>query len=349
ADTRTVVTIASQLDAALVTRIAAVDDRLQVRHEPELLRPPPARGAPGGSASLSCTAEQQQRWRAMLAETEVLFGIPHDSAEGLAEAIRSSSRLRWIQATAGGAGQLLVDAALTEQELRRVQVTRAGGVPAGPLAEFAMFGLLAFTQGLPRLLADQKARRWEPHPVAALAGGTVLVVGLGALGAQVARLAKAFGMRVIAVNRTGRTDSPDVDEIRTPRFLGDLLPVAHGVVVTVPLTDQTRGMIGATAIDRMHSGAVLVAVGRGGVVDEAALVQALRQGRLAGAALDVFAEDPLPVDSPLWDLPNVLLSPHSAELSQQQTERIVAVFTENLRRYLAGDELLGPIEPARLP
>ncbi|MGI8416016.1 MAG: D-2-hydroxyacid dehydrogenase [Nakamurella sp.] len=348
ADTPTVVTIASQLDAALVRRIAAVDDRLQVRHEPELLRLPAAGGAPGGSASVPRTAEQQQRWRTLLAEAEVLFGIPGDSADGLAEAIRGSGRLRWIQATTGGVGQLLFDAGLTEQERGRVMITRAGGVPAGPLAEFAMFALLAFTQGLPRLLADQNVPGWERHPAAELAGGTVLVVGLGALGERVARLAKAFGMRVIAVNRTGRTDCPDVDEIRTPRFLGDLLPVAHGVVVAVPLTDRTRGMIDATAIDRMHSGAVLVAIGRSGVVDEAALVQALRQGRLAGAALDVFAAGPLPVGNPLWELPNVLVNTYSGTLSGQQTERIVGVFTESLRRYLAGDELLGVIRPARL-
>lgn len=347
-DDRTVVTIATQLEAGLVARIAAVDDRLQICHEPDLL-PPPVRDAQCGSTALHRTPEQEKRWRTMLADTEVLFGIPEDSANGLADAIRSSSRLRWVQATAGGAGQQVLDAGLTEQERDRVLITGAGGVPAGPLAEFAMFGLLAFTQGLPRLLADKKAQRWELHPPAALAGGTVLVVGLGALGTQVARLAKAFGMRVIAVNRTGRTDSPDVDEIRTARFLGDLLPVAHGVVLTVPLTDQTRGMIDAKSIGRMHSGAVLVAIGRGGVVDEAALAQALRQGKLAGAALDVFADEPLPADSPLWELPNVLLRPHNAGLSRQQNEGIVAVFTENLRRYLTGDELLGTIQPARLP
>jgi glyoxylate/hydroxypyruvate reductase len=154
--------------------------------------------------------------------------------------------------------------------------------------------------------------------------------------------------RVIAVNRAGRTDSPYVDETRTSRFLGDLLPVAYGVVLTLPLTEETRGMIDAAAISRMHLGAVLVDVGRGGVVDEPALVHALEQGRLAGAALDVFAAEPLPADSPLWGLPNVLISPHTAGLSVRENERIVALFTENLWRYLAGGQLVSLVDPTLL-
>lgn len=161
-------------------------------------------------------------------------------------------------------------------------------------------------------------------------------------------MAKALGMRVIAINGTGRTDSPHVDQVRPARFLADLLPVAHGVVLTLPLTEQTRGMIDAAAFERMHSGAVLVNIGRGGVVDESALIRALEQGRLAGAALDVFTNEPLPPESALWDLPNVLISPHTAGLSVHENERIVALFSENLRRYLAGEDLLSRILPTLL-
>ena len=254
----------------------------------------------------------------------------------------------WGQATAGGAGEQVRAADLSAAELDRVMITRAGGVHAGPLAEFAILGVLAFTKDLPRLLADKQARRWGHYPVAELAGTTMLVLGLGSVGAEVARMAKALGMRVIAVNRTGRSDSPYVDEVRPSRFLADLLPIAHSVVLTLPLTEQTRGMIDAAAIERMHSGAVLVNIGRGGVVDEAALVEALEQGRLAGAALDVFATEPLPPDSALWNLPNVLLSPHTAGLSVHENERIVALFSENLRRYLAGEDPLGRILPTSL-
>lgn len=328
--------------------IEAVDDRLEVRYQPDLLPPLRFPGDHRGVESFHRTPEQENRWRAMMAEAEVLFGLPGDSPEGLADAVRTNTGLRWVQATAGGAGEQVRAAGLTGEELSRVLITRAGGVHAGPLAEFAVLGLLAFTKGLPRLLADKQARRWDHYPMAELAGATVLVVGLGSIGAEVARLAKALGMRVIAVNRTGRTDSPYVDEARTSRFLGDLLPVAHGVVLTLPLTEETRGMIDAAAISRMHTGAVLVDVGRGGVVDEPALVQALEQGRLAGAALDVFATEPLPPDSVLWDLPNVLISSHTAGLSVRENERIVALFTENLRRYLAGDELISRVHPTLL-
>jgi len=204
------------------------------------------------------------------------------------------------------------------------------------------FCLLAFTRGLPRLLADTQARRWEHYPAAELAGRTLLVVGLGSVGRKVARLAAAFGMHVIAINRTGRAEVAGVAEVRPPRFLADLLPVAHAVV-TLPLTEQTRDLIDAAAISRMRTGAVLVNVGRGGVVDEQALIQALEDGRLAGAALDVFATEPLPAGSPLWRLPNVLISPHTAALSVHENERIIALFTENLRRYLRGDQMLGRV------
>jgi len=343
---RVVVAVATPLEAELVASIEAVDDRLDVRYQPELLPPLRFPGDHRGIASFHRTPEQGDRWRTMLAEAEVLFGLPGDSPEGLAEAVRANTGLRWVQATAAGAGEQVRAAGLTAEELGRVVITRAGGVHVGPLAEFALFGLLAFTKGLPRLLADKQARRWEHYPTAELAGATLLVVGLGLIGEEVARLGKAFGMRVIAVNSTGRTDSPYVDEIRTSRFLGDLLPVAQGVVLTLPLTEQTRGMIDAAAISRMHSGAVLVNVGRGGVLDEPALVQALEEGRLAGAALDVFAAEPLPPDSPLWDLPNVLISPHTAGLSVRENERIVALFTENLRRYLAGNDLLSRVHPS---
>jgi phosphoglycerate dehydrogenase-like enzyme len=229
--------------------------------------------------------------------------------------------------------------------LDRVVITRADGVHVGPLAEFAIFGLLAFTKGLPRLLADKEARRWDHYPMAELAGSTVLIVGLGSIGREVARLAKALGMRVLAVNRTGRSDCSFVDEAIPSRSLNDALPKASAVVLTLPLTDETKGMIDKVAIGNMQPGAILVDVGRGGVVDEAELVRALEERRVAGAALDVFANEPLASDSPLWDLPNVLISPHTAALSVHENKRIVALFSENLSRYLNGDELVGRVDP----
>lgn len=341
-----VVAIATPVGAELVTTIGAIDDRLEVLFDPELLPPLRFPCDHRGMDGFGRTDDQERRWQAMLGRAEVLFGLPGDSGEGLADVVRANVGLRWVQATAGGSGQQVQAAGLTEEELTRVLVTSASGVHAGPLAEFALFGLLALTKGLPRLLADTEARRWEHYPVAELAGRTLLVVGLGSVGTEVARLAKAFGMHVVGVNRTGRADLPDVDEVRPSRFLGDLLPVAHAVVLTLPLTEETRGMIDTQAISRMRTGAILVNVGRGGVVEEEALVRALGDGRLAGAALDVFSTEPLPADSPLWRLPNVLISPHTAGLSVHENERIVALFGENLRRYLHGEDLIGRVRPA---
>lgn len=181
-----------------------------------------------------------------------------------------------------------------------------------------------------------------------LAGKTLLVIGLGSIGTEVDRLGQAFGMHVSGVNRTGRGTGPGVETIRPPRFLGDLLPTGHTVVLTLPLVEQTVGMIGAGQISRMRADAVLVNGGGGGVVDEQALIRRLEQGQPAAAVLDVFATEPLAPESPLWRMPNVLISSHTAALSQHENERIVSLFIGNLRRYLGGDELLGRFSQPRI-
>jgi phosphoglycerate dehydrogenase-like enzyme len=342
------VTIASPLQAELVAAIRSVDPRVEVAYEPDLL--PPTRYACDhrGVDDFRRTPEGERQWRQMLGVAEVLFGIPGDSPEGLAEAVRAYPGLRWVQATSAGAGEQVGAAELTEEELGRVIITSAAGVHAGPLAEFALFGLLAFAKDLPRIVADQRAHRWSHYPMAELSGRTLLIVGLGQIGAEVARLAAALRMRVIGLNRTGTGDYPHVDELARIETLGDCLGEADAIVISVPLTPQTRGLLDAGAIARIKPGATLVNVGRGGVLDEPALIDALREKRLAGAALDVFATEPLGADSPLWDLPNVLLTPHTAGLSERENGRIVSLFVENLRRYLRGEQLLNRVDPELL-
>jgi len=342
------VVIAGPLQAELVESIGRVDARIQVGYQPDLLPPTRYPNDHGGVEDFRRTAENERRFREMIAGAEVLFGIPGDSPEGLAETVRAAPGLRWVQATSAGAGEQVSSAGLSDDELRRVAVTSATGVHAGPLAEFALLGLLAFTKDLPRLLADQRAHRWGHYPVDELSGRTLLIVGLGQIGAEVARLAAAFGMRVIGLNRTGAGDYPSVDELARIDALRHWLPRADAIVISLPLTDATRGLIDAHAIGEIKAGATLVNVGRGAVIDEDALVEALRERRIAGAALDVFATEPLEADSPLWELPNVLLSPHTAGLSPRENERIVSLFAENLRRYLRGDELLNRVDPELL-
>jgi len=226
-----------------------------------------------------------------------------------------------------------------------VTITTASGVHGTQLAEFAFLGLLAFTKDLPRLLLDKAERRWGHYPVDELRGQTILIVGFGSIGKEIGRLGRAFGMRVIGVNRSGIGGSSNADEIHAPGSLDDLLPLADAVVLSMPSTGETRLMFDAHAFGLMRANAIFVNVGRGAVVDEDALVSALKDGRLRGAVLDVFATEPLPVGSALWDLPNVLVSPHTAALSRRENARIVDLFAENLRRFLASEALVNRVDP----
>lgn len=343
----TQVLIASPLEAELVARIQAAEPRAEVRFEPDLL--PPARYPADhrGDPAFRRAAEAEARWRALLGRAEVLFGVPGDTAEGLAEAVTGLPRLRWIHATSAGAGEQVREADLPAEALKRVTVTTSSGVHAVPLAEFSILGLLAMAKELPRFVEDQRARAWPEvrRPLRDLAGQTLFLVGLGEIGREVARLGKALGMRTVGFRRTQGPPPDHVDEVHGPERLAELAGRADAMVVSLPLTDQTAGLIDRATIDRLPASCIFVNVGRGGVVDEPALIDALRERRIAGAVLDVFATEPLPEDSPLWTLPNVLVTPHAAALSARENERIVELFTDNLRRYLDGRPLRNVVEP----
>jgi len=320
------VVIATPIEPELVERIRAVDDRLDVVYESELLPTPRWASDHIGDSAFVRTPEQEARFTELVAGAEIVLGYPREDPAQIAWLVRTAPGLRWVQATFAGAGQQLAAARLSREDVDRIMWTSSVGIHATPLGEWALFGILALTKGLPRLEADKRARRWAHYPVDEARGTTVLVAGLGEIGREVARLATAFGMDVVATRR----DEGDLDE---------LLPRADSVVITLPLTAETRGMFDRRRIGLMKPGAILVNIGRGPVVDEVALVDALRSGRLRGAALDVYATEPLPADSPLWELDNVILSPHTAAQSVHENERIVELFVDNLRRYLAGDEL----------
>jgi phosphoglycerate dehydrogenase-like enzyme len=328
------VVIATPLEAELADNVRAVDERLDVAFAPELL--PPARypSDHSGEESFERTPEQEARFTELVRGAEVVLGFPRESPAGLAWVVRTAPGLRFLQATFAGAGQQIRAAGLTGEELARVAFASSAGIHATPLAEWSMFGILAFTKSLPRLLDDKARRRWAEHyPTDELPGKRLLVVGLGSIGREVARLGEAFGMRVQGVRR-----GDGAERVR------ELVTDADAIVVALPLTDETMGLIDRETIARMKKDAIFVNVGRGAVVDEDALVEALRTGRLRGAALDVFAKEPLPASSLLWELDNVIISPHTAALSVKENERVVERFAENLRRYLAGDELLGRVD-----
>jgi phosphoglycerate dehydrogenase-like enzyme len=341
------VLIASPLEAELAARIQAAGPRAEVLFEPDLL--PPARYPADhrGDPAFRRDAEGEARWRALLDRAEVLFGVPGDSADDLAEVVTGLPRLRWVHATSAGAGEQVRRAGLPAEALERVAITTSSGVHAVPLAEFAIFGLLAVAKDLPRLIEDQRARAWPEvrQPFRELSGQTLFLVGLGEIGREVARLGKALGMRTVGFRRTHGPPPEWVDEVHGPQRLAELAVRADAMVVSLPMTDQTAGLIDRATIQRLPAGCIFVNVGRGGVVDEPALVDALRDRRIAGAVLDVFATEPLPDDSPLWALPNVLVTPHAAALSTRENERIAELFVDNLRRYLDGQPLRNVVEP----
>jgi phosphoglycerate dehydrogenase-like enzyme len=235
-----------------------------------------------------------------------------------------------------------------------VTVTTASGIHAVPISEYVIGAMLAFAKGFPRAMRAQGERAWRPYWPEELEQKTVGILGMGAIGARVALLCKALGMRVLAMRRSAEhrmtgegTGDPAVDEMLPPSELAYLLSESDYVVAAVPLTTETRGMIGEEQLRAMRPSAVIINIARGAIIDEQALVRALREGWIAGAALDVFQPEPLPPESELWGLENVILTPHISGGTPRYMERAVELFCENLRRYLASEPLRNVVDPAR--
>ena len=328
-----VVLITSFLEPEHVRRIAAAGAR--VLYDPRVVAPPRFAGDHSGRPGFRRTPEQEARYRAWLGEADVHFDL---DAELAPEFPTLAPRLRWVQATSSGIGPLVRRTGL---DRGGVAITNAAGIHAVPLSEHALLALLYFAKDLPARLRDQRAHVWERHSGRELRGSTATVVGLGAVGLEIARTLRAVGVRVIGIRRSplGPDEADRVDEAATPDRLGEVLPRSDALVLIAPHTRETEGMIGAHELSLLPPGAIVVNLARGALLDEGALVDALRHGHLGGAALDVAAVEPLPADSPLWDLPNVLVTPHSAATVTRENERLTDLFVENLGRYRAGEPL----------
>lgn len=327
-------------------RIRAVDGRLDIRFEPDLL-PAPRYAADHVGSPRERTAAEEAAWRSLLATADILFDFDRTNLEALPDL---APNVRWIQATSAGIGQLVARHRLAERMPDTI-FTTASGVHAAPLAEFCVLALTAFSRALPRLSRDQRAGRWERFAGTDLEGRTLLIYGHGSIGGRVGRVVRALGMYVIGIKRSVEGVSPEsvhADELHASDALTEHLPRAEFLVLAAPHTPETEHVIGSDALALLPPGAVLVNVGRGSLVHEPALVEALRSGRLGGAALDVFEEEPLPASSPLWEMPNVIVSPHSAGTSDRENERITELFCDNLRRFLDGRPLRNVLEPGRL-
>jgi phosphoglycerate dehydrogenase-like enzyme len=324
--------ISTYLEPRLVERIAD-SAPCEVLYAPELL-PRPRYPSDHGGIRPELDPAGERRWTELLASCDIAFDFDWRSP---ADLIANAPRLRWVQATSAGIGEFVQRHELDRGEL---VLTTAAGVHAAPLAEFALAGVLHFVKDVPRLQEDQRARRWERHAVGQVSGLRATVVGLGAIGRQVAQIFDLLGMRVTGIGRPGRSyDLPPSVRQATTDELDQVLAGTEVLVLACPLTDETRGLISASRLAVLPADAIVVNIARGQVVDEPALISALASGRLRGAVLDVFETEPLPVESPLWKLPNVLVSPHSASTAAQENDALTELFVDNLGRYLAGQPL----------
>jgi phosphoglycerate dehydrogenase-like enzyme len=261
------------------------------------------------------------------------------------EAVRRAPALRWIHARSAGLDRVLAPEVVAHPAV----LTNGRGAFSPALAEFVLAALLFFAKDVRRLVAQQAAGAWAPFDSERLEGRTAGIVGYGDIGRAVAARLRPLGVEILALRRRPQRSAGDglVKETFTPERLLELAARADDLVVCAPLTPQTRGLVGREAIWTMKRTAVLVNVGRGPVVDEAALVEALEQGRIRGAALDVFETEPLPAGSPLWRLPNVLLSPHCADHVPGWVDEAMRVFLRQLERFRRGEPLADVVDKTR--
>ncbi|TPX04710.1 D-2-hydroxyacid dehydrogenase [Schumannella luteola] len=338
------VVVAAPLSADNAELLTRLEPRIELVHRPELVHemrwPADFSPAPGFARS----PEQQAELDALIDGADALYGIPDVDPAALARAVAANPRLRWVHTMAAGGGGQVKAAGLDADQLARVAFSTSAGVHGGPLAEFAVFGVLAGAKSLPRLLQQQRAHDWSGRwLMGQISAQRVLVAGLGGIGAVVAKKLAALDVEVIGLSR--RPERPEgVASIVHPDDLLEVMPTIDALVTTLPGTAATEGLLNAEVLAAARPGLTLVSVGRGTVIDEPALIEALRSGQVGFAALDVAAVEPLATDSPLWDLPNALISPHTAGLDADEDRRIAELFARNATRLLDGEELINRVD-----
>lgn len=303
-------------------------------------------GRPTGTAAVEQLAEvrftTEDDLAAALPGADVLL-VWDFRANGLADALAHAPGLRWIHAASAGVNHILSDPVRSGD----LVVTNSRGVFDEPMAEYVLAMVLALAKDLPNTLRLQHERIWRHRETERLGGRCALVAGTGPIGRAIGRKLAAVGMTVTGIGRRGRDSDPDLGRVLPVERLHEGLADADYVVLAAPLTDETRGMVDAAALAAMKPTARLVNVGRGPLVVQNDLVEALRAGRVAGAALDVFADEPLPGDSPLWTMPHVIVSPHMSGDVVGWRAELVALFQDNLTRYLDGRPLRNVVDKQR--
>ena len=327
-NTELVVGLTFRIDDALIAQIEAVDPRIRTLRLFEI------------SGRQEPDAETKARMVRQLATAEVLMGTTGTAREYF----EAATSLRWFQSINAGLERLEREGVLG----MGFAVTSGAGIASVAIAEWILGSMVMLTKNLHVYVRQQGDAQWESRRSGELDGKTVGIVGLGAIGRETAKRCRAFGMRVIASRRTvadGSTD-PDCDLLIPYSRLSRLLEESDYVVLSLPLTAETRGLIGSAELGRMKTSAFLVNVARGDVIDQPALIAALKGGTIAGAALDVTSPEPLPEDSELWALPNLILTPHMSGNVEGYGHKAAAVFVANLQRYVAGEPLQHLANPA---
>jgi phosphoglycerate dehydrogenase-like enzyme len=269
----------------------------------------------------------------VLADVEIISGwFPPDL-------VCKAHNLRWVQQWGAGADWLIRHPEAVEMDF---VLTNASGIHAIPISEHILAFLFTFARGFHLARQYQKKQDWKSpdwQEVFELAGKTLLLIGIGSIGSRTAELASYLGMHVLGIRRNAHLDSKGVEAMFSPERLLDILPEADFVVLTVPLTKETKGIIGGRELKRMKQTAYLINIGRGGTIGEVALIKALQNGWIAGAGLDVFETEPLPEDSPLWTMENVVITAHYAGRTPHYNERALSILLENLKRYVSDEPL----------
>ena len=322
------VVLTTPIDERNVLKIKAVGDRISVDQVSPLI-----------VAERKGDLSNEEKLTALLRQAEVIYGWIHQFPRNV---LGRTSRLKWIQVMSAGVDRL------SEEILKSpIRIVTTSGLHGTPMGEVVLEMMLMFAKDAPTCLQMKQAKEWRRYRPKLLKGQTVGILGLGSIGKEIARLCGALGMKVTGLRRSDGPPVTEVDRVYPREQLHQFLADSDFVVLALPLTKETQGLIGERELRGMKPSAYLINVARGAVVDEGALIRALEEKWIAGAGLDVFIQEPLPPDSRFYDLPNVIFSPHISGEMPDYESRATEIFCENLKRYIAGEPFLHEVDRAK--